>query len=208
MRYKLKVPVCGAIILNPNLDKVLLVKGWKSKTWSFPKGKINQNEKEVDCAIREVLEETGLDVTPYLITTNYLPKAPNANLDEPDHIERTIRECRMRLYFAWNVPEYTVFKTQTLNEISDITWHSLSDVFLAHYEKKKSIYFLMAPFLDDIQTWIEAKHRDITLSSYEEVIEDEVKVAWYPEISSNVLQAWRNFKFDRQKLIACFNESN
>jgi hypothetical protein len=55
MEYKVKVPVCGAIILNPDMTKVLLVRGWKSNaTWGFPKGKINQGEKQTSCAIREV----------------------------------------------------------------------------------------------------------------------------------------------------------
>jgi hypothetical protein len=37
------------------MDKVLLVKGWSNKSsWGFPKGKINKDEKEIDCAAREV----------------------------------------------------------------------------------------------------------------------------------------------------------
>lgn len=39
MAYKTKVPVCGGILLNETLDKVLLVRGWKaSSTWTFPRG--------------------------------------------------------------------------------------------------------------------------------------------------------------------------
>lgn len=34
-----------------------MVRGWKSNArWSFPRGKINLEESEVDCAIREVSE--------------------------------------------------------------------------------------------------------------------------------------------------------
>lgn len=37
------------------MDKVLLVKGWSNKSgWTFPKGKINKDEPEIECAIREV----------------------------------------------------------------------------------------------------------------------------------------------------------
>jgi 8-oxo-dGTP pyrophosphatase MutT (NUDIX family) len=37
------------------MDKCLLVKGWSSKAgWGFPKGKINQNEENDNCAVREV----------------------------------------------------------------------------------------------------------------------------------------------------------
>ena len=40
-----------------------LVQGWSSRSgWGFPKGKINQNESEADCAAREVFEETSLEV--------------------------------------------------------------------------------------------------------------------------------------------------
>lgn len=61
--YKTQVPVYGAIMLNTTLDKCILVKGWTSKSsWGFPKGKINKDEPEIDCAIREVLEETGFDL--------------------------------------------------------------------------------------------------------------------------------------------------
>ncbi len=35
------MPVFGAILLNPTLDKCLMVKGWKSgASWGFPKGKV------------------------------------------------------------------------------------------------------------------------------------------------------------------------
>lgn len=55
MQYRFRIPVCGAIILNVNLDKCVLVKGWSSKSgWGFPKGKINQDEEYDCCAIREV----------------------------------------------------------------------------------------------------------------------------------------------------------
>lgn len=61
--YKMNVPVCGAIILNDKLDKVLLVRGWNQKSsWTFPKGKINQNEADAVCAVREVWEEVGWDI--------------------------------------------------------------------------------------------------------------------------------------------------
>ena len=35
------VPVFGAIMVNPAMDKCLRVKGWKSgASWGFPKGKV------------------------------------------------------------------------------------------------------------------------------------------------------------------------
>lgn len=71
--YKSKVPVCGAIVLNAPLTKVLLVRGWKaSASWSFPKGKINKDELEHDCAVREVYS-----VLYTLIPTRFGRKLPS-----------------------------------------------------------------------------------------------------------------------------------
>lgn len=56
---------CGAIIIhkaNENNYKVLLVKNHNGRYWSFPKGHIEKGETEEETAIREIKEETGLDV--------------------------------------------------------------------------------------------------------------------------------------------------
>ncbi|KAI8842297.1 Dcp2, box A domain-containing protein, partial [Chytriomyces cf. hyalinus JEL632] len=104
MEYKVRVPVCGAIILNEALDMVLLVRGWKSKSgWAFPRGKINKEEPEAECAVREVYEETGFDIRSRLRTEEF--------------VERTMKEQRIRLYVIRGVPESTAFLTQTRKEI-------------------------------------------------------------------------------------------
>lgn len=52
---------CGAIVeLN---GKILLVQQKKSGNYGFPKGHILPNESEEDAAIREVKEETNVDIT-------------------------------------------------------------------------------------------------------------------------------------------------
>ncbi|KAK3710364.1 hypothetical protein QZH41_002803 [Actinostola sp. cb2023] len=44
-----------------------------SKTsWGFPKGKVNKDEDEFECAIREVCEETGFDMRNYADPENYI----------------------------------------------------------------------------------------------------------------------------------------
>ena len=43
--------------------KILLVKNNNGRYWSFPKGHIEDGETEQQTAIREIKEETGLDVT-------------------------------------------------------------------------------------------------------------------------------------------------
>ena len=52
--YKQTIPTMGAIILEPDMEKCLLVRGWKAGDgWGFPTGKINKDEADEDCAVRE-----------------------------------------------------------------------------------------------------------------------------------------------------------
>lgn len=60
--YRAKVPIYGCILLNPELTRCVLVQSINGTRWGFPKGKINENEPEFQCAVREVLEEVGVDV--------------------------------------------------------------------------------------------------------------------------------------------------
>lgn len=111
MEYKVTVPVCGAIILNQDLKKALLVRGWKANSgWGFPKGKINKDESEILCAVREVFdglnkvyEETGFDCSPHIRKGEY--------------IERTFNEQVQRLYIIAGISEEQEFITQTRREI-------------------------------------------------------------------------------------------
>lgn len=55
---------CGAVVYNiyDGVVKFLLVKHINGKHWAFPKGHIENNETKVETALREIKEETGLDV--------------------------------------------------------------------------------------------------------------------------------------------------
>lgn len=55
---------CGAVIFRKNKNdvKLLLVKNHNGRHWSFPKGHIEDNESEEETAVREIKEETNLDV--------------------------------------------------------------------------------------------------------------------------------------------------
>lgn len=52
---------CGCIVIDN--DKVLLVQQNQGH-WGFPKGHVEGNESEIETAIREVKEETNIDVIP------------------------------------------------------------------------------------------------------------------------------------------------
>ncbi|KAK7711310.1 mRNA-decapping enzyme subunit 2 [Diaporthe eres] len=166
--YKKRIPVRGLIMLNEAMDSAVLVKGWKSSAnWSFPRGKINQEEDDLHCAIREVYEETGFNVEEAgLIPHNRKVK----------YFEQTIRDQHLRLYVIPNVPMDTYFEPRTRKEISKIQWYKLVD--LPGRVKKKqaqdnttgpnaSKFYMVAPFMEPLNRWIkqELKKKDKIRSS-------------------------------------------
>jgi 8-oxo-dGTP pyrophosphatase MutT (NUDIX family) len=58
-----EVPIYGAIFKSKN-GKYALVKGRETGKWSFPKGHSMIHEQPIDCVLREVGEEIGLDTLP------------------------------------------------------------------------------------------------------------------------------------------------
>ncbi|KAF8256597.1 Dcp2, box A domain-containing protein, partial [Lactarius quietus] len=98
MRYKTRVPVCGAIMLNDSWDKVVLAKGWKSSSgWGFLKGKINQNEPPHECTAREVCH------TSYCLGLRYRPQKCH---------RMEIKEQQISLFVVPGVPEDFPFETK------------------------------------------------------------------------------------------------
>ncbi|CCL99538.1 uncharacterized protein FIBRA_01556 [Fibroporia radiculosa] len=145
MKYKTRVPVCGAIMLNDTWEKCVLVKGWKSSAgWGFPKGKINEQEPRPNCAAREVLEETGYDL--------------EGQINSEDVIELSIKEQSISLYIVSGIPEDFPFKTRTRKEISKIAWFRLSD--LPTWKRSKAVpgkFYLISPFIGPLKAFINSR---------------------------------------------------
>lgn len=171
LQYKTRVPVRGAIMLNEAMDSTVLVKGWKKgANWSFPRGKINKDEDDLECAIREVYEETGFDIH----AAGLVPADRNVKF-----IEITMREQQMRLYVFRDVPMDTAFAPRTRKEISKIEWYRLSD--LPAFRKKganntnqndaavaanANKFYMVAPFLVPLKKWVvQQKKREGNRSS-------------------------------------------
>ncbi|RAH70299.1 decapping enzyme complex catalytic subunit DCP2 [Aspergillus aculeatinus CBS 121060] len=155
LAYKTRVPVRGAIMLNQDMDEVVLVKGWKKgANWSFPRGKINKGEKDIDCAIREVYEETGYDIR----EAGLVPEEKDAK-----YIEITMREQHMRLYVFRGVPQDAHFEPRTRKEISKIEWYKLSELPTLKKSKQQeqglvvanaNKFYMVAPFMHPLKKWI------------------------------------------------------
>jgi len=55
---------CGALVYRKyhGNTEILLIKHINSGHWSFPKGHVEEGETEIETAMREIKEETGIDV--------------------------------------------------------------------------------------------------------------------------------------------------
>ena len=96
---------CGALVyrVTSNGQKELLfIKHRHGAHWSFPKGHVEEGENEVQTALREVKEETGLDIDlegNFRQSVEYYPK-PNVKKQvvyflghaKSDHVVRQVEE--------------------------------------------------------------------------------------------------------------------
>jgi mRNA-decapping enzyme subunit 2 len=216
LQYKTRVPVRGAILLNEAMDSTVLVKGWKKgASWSFPRGKINKDEDDLDCAIREVYEETGFDIK----EAGLVPKD-----DEVKYIQISMREQQIRLYVFRNIPMDTVFQPRTRKEISKIQWYKLSE--LPAFRKGRnshddaasasnaSKFYMVAPFLVPLKKWVlqqkkkdaaraaNSSHLPVQLPAEEPLTEDDIGAQTEPVAApSNDIETLEGATQELQRLL-------
>lgn len=142
--YKAKIPVCGCILLNPSMNKLVLVCNWDGKSWSFPRGKIDEKETEYACAIREVYEETGYN--------------PSSHCNENEFLVCFQDQKKVQLFIGTNVPESTVFQSRTRKEISKIEFFDINNL--------PKTTFLVHPFIPKLKRWIEKKQKALNKNNH------------------------------------------
>ena len=103
---------CGAVIINDK-NEVLLLKQTKGH-YGFPKGHTEPGETEVETAIREIKEETNVDV---IIdeTKRYLITYQSA--------ENVMKDV---VYFLAKPTSYELIPQET--EVTEILWVPIADV--------------------------------------------------------------------------------
>jgi 8-oxo-dGTP pyrophosphatase MutT (NUDIX family) len=97
---------------------------WATPEWGFPKGRRDGNESDLDCAMREMREETGLSETDVEIVHNLEP------LNETFFGSNHVHYCHK--YFLVYVPDGSQVKYSKENphmrrEIGNIGWFTLND---------------------------------------------------------------------------------
>lgn len=102
---------CGCIIINDKKEVLLI--HHNAGHWDFPKGHVEEGETEIETAIREVKEETNIDVEVdeiYRYSTKYSPK------------QDVLKEV---IYFlAKNISDN---KQAQLEEVSEVKWFAMED---------------------------------------------------------------------------------
>lgn len=103
--------VAGGIILNKEFTHIILVRSRNSGKWGIPKGGVEEEETDIEGAIREIYEECGLVIESPLIEA----MAPCI----------TYRGVRIFL-FCYNAPitDHELIPVDT-TEISECEWFSL-----------------------------------------------------------------------------------
>ncbi|MGN0654825.1 MAG: bis(5'-nucleosyl)-tetraphosphatase [Oscillospiraceae bacterium] len=119
---------CGAIVYRKfhGNTEILLIKHVNSGHWSFPKGHVEEGETEAETAIREVKEETGLDImldTTFRETVQYYPRKDTQ---------------KVVVYFLAKAKSYELIPQE--EEIAAIKWVEIGNAgALLTYENDKTI---------------------------------------------------------------------
>ena len=117
---------CGAVVYNIDGCIKFLILEHNAGHFSFPKGHVEFGESEVDTAIREIKEETNLDVdidTNFRVISTYSPK------------EGVMKDV---VFFVAKATSFDIVVQKT--EVKSIGWYSYDDAInILSYSKDKEI---------------------------------------------------------------------
>ena len=211
--YKRTIPVRGAILLDPTMKKVLLVRGYKKDAgWGFPRGKLSKDETDDQCAAREVLEETGLDIADKVDPSQFIDvqlgaQATRLFIVQVSQIHflyivvnygtnlRVFMSARLQ-----DVDDQTAFAPHVKGEIGAFAWHLISNLPSSFEESKQSYvtntgekykFYNVWPYMKPLQAWINRRRKG-----------GGGKRGGVAASSSG--NAWLNFNFDKKELMKFF----
>ena len=104
---------------------MLLVRNNRARVFSLPKGKQDYKEETIkEVAIREVLEETGLDISSYINHDHLLCSGSGSDGSEVDEIEEATKHyiCKSVIYDVQLHEKVSHFENYDDGEIVDIKW--------------------------------------------------------------------------------------
>ncbi len=124
---------------NTDISFIDLIKSSKTNygepEWGFPKGRRNNFEKDLDCALREFSEETGIYDKDINLIENIIPY-------EELFMGSNLKIYRHKYYLAYTEKEHRT-DTYQKSEVSKMEWKSIKDCLCSirpyNLEKKELI---------------------------------------------------------------------
>jgi 8-oxo-dGTP pyrophosphatase MutT (NUDIX family) len=99
-------------------------KEWVSPEWGFPKGRRDPRESELQCALRELREETGIHEKDVIFIRNL------ESLSETFFGSNHIHYCHKYYIFMYNSNKELTYDTNNFHmvqEIGDLGWFTLDE---------------------------------------------------------------------------------
>ena len=139
-RKKMDLIKLGVIINNKIITLEDIIKQstteWSETEWEFPKGRRNYKEKDIDCALREFEEETGIDSSKLTIVENLLPF-------EEIFIGTNHKSYKHKYFLAFMNSQDDYLNNYQITEVSKLEWKSFDKCLEAirpyNLEKKNLI---------------------------------------------------------------------
>jgi len=137
----------GIPCLNLDKDKIITLNdlvnnsftSWEETEWEFPKGRRDYDEKDLDCALREFEEETGIKKNKIKLFENIMPF-------EETFIGSNHKSYKHKFFLAYLDDEedpYNLLKNFQKTEVSKIEWKSVEECLDCirpyHLEKKELV---------------------------------------------------------------------
>jgi 8-oxo-dGTP pyrophosphatase MutT (NUDIX family) len=109
---------------------------WEETEWEFPKGRRNHKETDLDCALREFEEETGIPKEKLRVVENLLPF-------EEVFIGTNHKSYKHKYFLAYMNEVDDFLNNYQLSEVSKIEWKTLDEcldsIRMYNLEKKNLI---------------------------------------------------------------------
>jgi 8-oxo-dGTP pyrophosphatase MutT (NUDIX family) len=138
---------------NINLDLIDLLQ--QSKTiftepeWGFPKGRRNNQEKDLDCALREFNEETGIAINDIVLLENVIPY-------EEIFIGSNLKSYKHKYYLAYSNKKLNLDNYQQ-SEVSKIEFKTLNECLTCmrpYNLEKKQVLLNINKALQDLRLYV------------------------------------------------------
>ena len=119
---KFEIITQGVNVNSENINLNNIVKNstteWEETEWEFPKGRRNPKEKDLECALREFEEETGISSSKITIVENVLPF-------EEIFIGTNHKSYKHKYFLAYMNDSEEYLNNFQITEVSKLEWKNI-----------------------------------------------------------------------------------